>query len=75
MKELILSIKYYYQSKNKTRFKEEIEAYRENASQDGGAILFCVCRGKVSEGIDFANEAARAIIIVGLPLPPIKDPM
>lgn len=33
-----------------------------------------VCRGKVSEGLDFANENGRAVIITGLPFPPLKDP-
>lgn len=33
-----------------------------------------VCRGKVSEGLDFANANGRAVIITGLPFPPLKDP-
>jgi Fanconi anemia group J protein len=38
-----------------------------------GAILFAVCRGKISEGIDFADANARAVICVGIPYPNIKD--
>ena len=30
-----------------------------------GAVLFAVCRGKVSEGIDFADKAGRAVMITG----------
>ncbi len=30
-----------------------------------GAAFFAVCRGKVSEGIDFADRAGRAVIITG----------
>lgn len=33
-----------------------------------------VCRGKVSEGLDFADANGRAVIITGLPFPPFKDP-
>lgn len=33
-----------------------------------------VCRGKVSEGLDFANANGRAVLIIGLPFPPLKDP-
>lgn len=33
-----------------------------------------VCRGKVSEGLDFANAYGRAVLITGLPFPPLKDP-
>ena len=38
-------------------------------SEDGedhctGALFLAVCRGKVSEGLDFANNNARAVITV-----------
>lgn len=33
-----------------------------------------VCRGKVSEGLDFADINGRAVIITGLPYPPYMDP-
>ena len=39
----------------------------------GGAVLLAVCRGKVSEGVDFADAACRGVVITGLPLPPIVD--
>ncbi|KAB7494881.1 Regulator of telomere elongation helicase 1-like protein [Armadillidium nasatum] len=39
-----------------------------------GACFLAVCRGKVSEGLDFANRNGRAVIITGLPYPPFKDP-
>ena len=32
-----------------------------------GAIFFAVCRGKVSEGLDFADAAGRAVVITGIP--------
>ena len=39
-----------------------------------GAIFMGVCRGKVSEGLDFADINGRAVFITGLPYPPLKDP-
>ncbi|RZF47024.1 hypothetical protein LSTR_LSTR013815 [Laodelphax striatellus] len=39
-----------------------------------GAMLLAVCRGKVSEGLDFANSRGRAVVVTGLPFPPFKDP-
>lgn len=39
-----------------------------------GAIFMAVCRGKVSEGLDFADTNGRAVIITGLPFPPMYDP-
>ena len=32
-----------------------------------------VCRGKISEGYDFKDEFARAIIVVSIPYKNIKD--
>jgi regulator of telomere elongation helicase 1 len=34
---------------------------------DRGAAFFAVCRGKVSEGLDFSDRAGRAVIITGIP--------
>lgn len=39
-----------------------------------GAIFFAVCRGKVSEGLDFSDRAGRAVVITGLPYPMREDP-
>ena len=36
--------------------------------------MFGVCRGKLSEGFDFADEYSRALILVGIPFQNIKDP-
>lgn len=39
-----------------------------------GACFLAVCRGKVSEGIDFADADARAVVITGIPYPSVFDP-
>jgi len=38
-----------------------------------GAIFLAVCRGKVSEGLDFADNNARAVVCIGIPFPAFKD--
>ncbi|XP_047735817.1 Fanconi anemia group J protein homolog [Hyalella azteca] len=38
-----------------------------------GALLLAVCRGKVSEGLDFTDDNARAVVAVGIPFPNFKD--
>lgn len=38
-----------------------------------GALLIAVCRGKVSEGLDFSDDNARAVVTVGIPFPNVKD--
>ena len=39
-----------------------------------GAILMGVCRGRISEGLDFSDKAARCVIVVGIPYPQVTDP-
>jgi len=34
-----------------------------------GAILMGVCRGRISEGLDFSDNAARCVMVVGIPYP------
>ncbi|KAL8591949.1 hypothetical protein ACOMHN_020427 [Nucella lapillus] len=60
-------------------FEENIRSYYRIISHGdvnegvGGALFFAVCRGKVSEGLDFADDFARAVITVGIPYPNFKD--
>ena len=39
-----------------------------------GAALLAVCRGKASEGLDFADASARAVIVTGVPYAAMGDP-
>lgn len=39
-----------------------------------GAILMGVCRGRISEGLDFSDNAARCVIVIGIPYPMMTDP-
>ncbi|KAF4319177.1 hypothetical protein JM18_004674 [Phytophthora kernoviae] len=41
--------------------------------RQSGAIFIAVYRGKVSEGIDFSDANARAVLCVGIPFPNFKD--
>lgn len=54
------------------KFEDELAQYHQ-AAQTTGALLLAVYRGKVSEGIDFADAAARAVITIGIPYPNIKE--
>lgn len=32
-----------------------------------------VCRGRISEGLDFSDNAARCVIMIGIPYPQMTD--
>ncbi|AAZ10343.1 helicase, putative [Trypanosoma equiperdum] len=45
-----------------TSFQREVDA---NSTR--GAFLLAVCRGRISEGIDFADQHGRCVVIAGIP--------
>ncbi|ONM57104.1 RAD3-like DNA-binding helicase protein [Zea mays] len=53
--------------------KNRVTKKSSQESVKAGAALLAVCRGKVSEGIDFADDNARVVVIVGIPFPNIND--
>ena len=54
-------------------FQDMFHEYKEKACTKRGAVLFAVCRSRISEGIDLSDELCRAAVVVGVPYPPIKD--
>ncbi|KAM6110729.1 Fanconi anemia group J protein [Pterocles gutturalis] len=60
----------------KSDFDELLKIYYDAIRCKGekdGALLIAVCRGKVSEGLDFCDENARAVVTIGIPFPNVKD--
>lgn len=64
----------FVEPRNKEEFNESVKEYYETVKNRKGAIYMAVLRGKVSEGIDFNDHNARAVIICGIPFPPATDP-
>ncbi|XP_022124379.2 regulator of telomere elongation helicase 1 homolog [Pieris rapae] len=66
----------FVEPQRKDTFNSIISDYYGKISDPNtrGACFMAVCRGKVSEGLDFADMNGRAVIITGLPFPPLKDP-
>lgn len=53
-------------------YYQAIYGTSRSGAQDG-ALMFAVFRGKISEGLDFSDDRARAVITVGIPYPNFKD--
>ncbi|XP_045480526.1 regulator of telomere elongation helicase 1 homolog [Harmonia axyridis] len=66
----------YTEPRDKVSFSNAMTEYYDKIKDPSakGAIFMGVCRGKISEGLDFADLNGRGVIIVGLPFPPMKDP-
>ncbi|CAH8861910.1 unnamed protein product [Trichobilharzia szidati] len=75
--ERLLRIKQIFiEPREKNQFNQVFNDYRVSAcsTNSNGAILFAVMRGRVSEGLDLADDAGRGVAILGLPYAPFHDP-
>lgn len=59
----------FIEDHNQAKNKGMLEDYLSTVAQKGKAAFFAVCRGKLAEGIDFSDDAARCVIIAGIPFP------
>uniref|UniRef100_A0A452R089 Regulator of telomere elongation helicase 1 n=1 Tax=Ursus americanus TaxID=9643 RepID=A0A452R089_URSAM len=66
----------FVEPRSKGGFSEVVGAYYTRVASTGssGAVFLAVCRGKASEGLDFADMNGRGVIVTGLPYPPRMDP-
>ena len=74
---LLQSLQRHKKVHREPKSSQEVETALEGYSRDAqsiGALLLSVVGGKMSEGINFANDMARCVMVVGLPYPDITDP-
>ena len=57
---------------NSSQNKMIIENYKKSCYHKGG-IFFSVCRGSSSEGINFNDDLARMVIVIGIPYANLMD--
>eukprot|EP01022_Parablepharisma_sp_SALTPOND_P034715 TRINITY_DN926_c8_g1_i1.p2 TRINITY_DN926_c8_g1~~TRINITY_DN926_c8_g1_i1.p2 ORF type:complete len:1015 (-),score=128.69 TRINITY_DN926_c8_g1_i1:3623-6667(-) len=69
----IYGIRSFREERGAAANQKTLCSYRHVISKGKGAVLYSVCRGKISEGLDFSDEAARAVIVVGIPFPAQTD--
>jgi hypothetical protein len=61
----------FVEPRDGNRLRDVLSNFQRAANR--GAALLGVCRGKLSEGLDFADEAARCVCVVGIPFPNASD--
>ncbi|KAF5829552.1 helicase C-terminal domain-containing protein, partial [Dunaliella salina] len=66
----------FVEPRDGSQFQQVIDGYKSKLEEPtgNGAIFFAVCRGKVSEGLDFSDRAGRGVIITGIPYAMRNDP-
>ena len=62
-----------FEPQRKDALSTAMKDYYEEVRTGKGGCFMAVCRGKVAEGLDFADDNGRAVLVTGLPYPPFKD--
>jgi chromosome transmission fidelity protein 1 len=81
LKSLEQAKRLFVETKNSESNEKVWEGYcdeilkHSNRSSYRGAVLFSVLNGKLSEGINFSDNLARAVVVVGMPYPDFRDPI
>ena len=64
----------FIEPKSQGKFHATFDGYLQEIKRNKKALFLGVCRGKFAEGIDFTDDAARAVILIGIPYPQFYDP-
>eukprot|EP01079_Euglenida_sp_SAG-EU17-18_P002846 gene2846-561_t len=64
----------YAEPSDPEEFKLLFEDYKKHCGTTKGAALLAVYRGKVSEGLNFSDDMARAVVAIGIPYARLLDP-
>ena len=61
------------EDRNHERSQDNYNKYCEYIRTNNQGIFMCVSRGKMSEGLNFRDNLARACIVVGIPYLLVND--
>lgn len=69
----------FYEPRHTNQVEQILSTYATAAANPPptspkGALLFAVVGGKLSEGINFSDDLARCVMMIGMPFPNIKSP-
>ncbi|KAJ4481923.1 helicase C-terminal domain-containing protein [Lentinula aciculospora] len=59
--------KVFFEPEDQAEVESVLQQYATAASSQTGALLLAVIGAKLSEGLNFADDLARAVVVVGLP--------
>jgi chromosome transmission fidelity protein 1 len=65
----------FREPKKSSHIDKTLQEYTQAAESSSGALLLSVVGGKLSEGINFANDLCRCVVVVGLPYADKSDPL
>jgi len=57
----------YLEPNDSAKFKRIRKDFENDIEEGKTSVLMGVCRGKISEGLDFSDKAARTVIVLGIP--------
>ena len=63
----------FVEPRNAGELSDVLKEFAASTMNGNGAILFCVCRGKVTEGMDLSDNQCRGVIMAGIPFPAVQD--
>jgi len=63
----------FKESKRPQGTEAEYVRYKEHVLRHNKGIMMCVSRGKLSEGLNFSDNLARACFVVGIPFLLVND--
>lgn len=65
--------KVYMEPRDPSKYQATMDSFYKSIFKPigkvSGAILMGVCRGRISEGLDFSDNAARCVVVIGIPYP------
>ena len=65
----------YREGRDARNNRQVVARYKKSATGLKGAVLCCVFRGRNSEGSNFPDDEARAIVLIGVPYANYGDPL
>ncbi|KAL0215129.1 hypothetical protein P9112_007313 [Eukaryota sp. TZLM1-RC] len=59
---------------NTVDYNQIITSFSNSINNQRRAVLYGVCRGRASEGMDFKDRSGRLVMVPGIPFPQLNDP-